>query len=59
VSKASLLAGYSTALAPDATKIVRVRSTSALCSNYLNIPLELTTTTTTTIAPTTTTTTTL
>jgi ubiquinone biosynthesis protein COQ9 len=59
VSKASLLAGYSSALVPDGTTIVRVRSVSEFCSNYLNITLENTTTTTTTAAPTTTTTTTL
>jgi hypothetical protein len=60
VSKASLLAGYSSALVPDGTTIVRVRSVSELCNNYVNITLATTTTTTTTtVAPTTTTTTTV
>jgi hypothetical protein len=58
VSKASLLAGYSSALVPDYTTTVRVKS-NGLCLNYVDIILESTTTTTTTIVgPTTTTTTT-
>jgi hypothetical protein len=57
VSKASLLAGYSTALCPDYTNIVRVQATIK-CVNYVDIILSNTTTTTTTVAPTTTTTTT-
>jgi hypothetical protein len=47
VSKASLLAGYSSALVPDYTTKIRVKSTG-ICVNYTNIFLESTTTTTTT-----------
>jgi hypothetical protein len=47
VSKASLLAGYSSALVPDSTATIRVLSTG-LCTNYIDIILEKTTTTTTT-----------
>jgi hypothetical protein len=58
VNKASLLAGYSSALVPDYTTTVRVKS-NGVCLNYIDIILESTTTTTTTIVgPTTTTTTT-
>lgn len=58
VSKASLLAGYSSALVPDYTTIIRVKS-DGVCVNYVDILLESTTTTTTTvIGPTTTTSTT-
>jgi hypothetical protein len=57
VSKASLLAGYPSALVPDYTTTVRVKS-NGVCVNYVDILLESTTTTTTTVAPTTTTTTT-
>ncbi len=62
VAKASLLSGYSSALVPDGTLIIRVMSNGVLCTNYVDInviPLEPTTTTTTTVAPTTTTTTTV
>lgn len=58
VSKASLLAGYASALVPDYTTTVRVKS-DGMCVNYVDIVLENTTTTTTTVAPTTTTTTTI
>ncbi len=59
VSKASLLAGYSSALVPDFTTTIRVMSTGD-CKNYIDIVLDApTTTSTTTTAPTTTTTTTL
>ncbi len=47
VSKAALLAGYTTSLAPVGTTIVRVKSTG-LCSNYIDITLSLPLTTTTT-----------
>ena len=57
VSKASLLAGYASALVPDYTTTVRVKS-NGTCVNYVDIVLENTTTTTTTVAPSTTTTTT-
>jgi hypothetical protein len=59
VPKASLLAGYASALVPDYTTIIRVRSNNLLCTNYIEIPVtEPTTTSTTTIDPSTTTTTT-
>jgi hypothetical protein len=52
VSKASLLAGYTSSLAPNGTTIVRVMSASALCTNYIDLTLSMcTTTTTTTLAP--------
>ena len=53
VSKASLLAGYTSSLAPNGTTIVRVMSASALCTNYIDLTLSPcpTTTTTTTVAP--------
>lgn len=58
VSKAALLAGYSSALVPDYTTTIRIKS-SGVCLNYIDVALESTTTTTTTIVgPTTTTTTT-
>jgi len=57
VSKSALLAGYSSALVPDYTTTIRVKS-DGVCLNYVDIVLP-TTTTTTTIAPTTTTTTTV
>ena len=57
VSKSALLAGYSSALVPDYTTIIRVKS-DGVCLNYVDIILtSATTTTTTTVAPTTTTTT--
>jgi len=48
VSKASLLAGYTSSLAPNGTTIVRVMSASALCTNYIDLTLSMCTTTTTT-----------
>ena len=58
VSKTALLAGYSSALVPDYTTTIRIKS-SGVCLNYIDVALESTTTTTTTIVgPTTTTTTT-
>lgn len=58
VSKSALLAGYASALVPDYTTTVRVKS-NGTCVNYVDIVLEnTTTTTTTTVAPSTTTTTT-
>jgi hypothetical protein len=58
ISKAALLAGYSSSVVPDGTTIVRVVSIGD-CTNYIDIVLSsLTTTTTTTVTPTTTTTTT-
>jgi hypothetical protein len=57
VSKAALLAGYSSALVPNGTTIIRVKS-KGTCVNYVDIPVVTTTTTTTTGTPITTTTTT-
>lgn len=56
VSKAALMAGYSSALVPNGTTIVRVKSTG-VCTNYIDITLVTTTTTTSTSTTTTTTTT--
>jgi hypothetical protein len=47
VSKASLLAGYSSSLVPDYTTTIRVKS-NGVCLNYVDILVESTTTTTTT-----------
>jgi hypothetical protein len=59
VSKAALLAGYSSSAVPDYTSIIRVLSTGD-CTNYIDIVLDAPpTSSTTTTAPTTTTTTTL
>lgn len=57
VSKSALLAGYYSALVPDYTTIIRVKS-NGVCVNYIDIVISTTTTTTTTIPPTTSTTTT-
>lgn len=60
VSKASLLAGYSSALVPDGTTNIRIKSTG-VCVNFIDIVLTTTTTSTstTTSSSTTTTTTTI
>jgi hypothetical protein len=58
VGKAALEAGYLSSLIPDGTSIVRVKSTSLFCTNYINLALPTTTTTTSTSTSTTTTTTT-
>ena len=57
VSKAALLAGYSSALVPNGTTTIRIKSTGT-CVNYIDVTVVTTTTTTTTSTPTTTTTTT-
>lgn len=51
ISKSALLAGYSSAVVPNGTSIVRVISTG-VCTNYIDITLTgiSTTTTTTTVA---------
>ena len=49
VAKVDLEAGYTTALVPDGTTIVRVMSNSEFCLNYVDITIQTTTTTTTTI----------
>ena len=50
VSKAALLAGYTSVLVPNGTTIIRVMSDNPpLCTNYIDITIvECTTTTTTT-----------
>jgi hypothetical protein len=50
VSKSSLLAGYYTFFPIGAT-IIRVKSASALCTNFVNMEIITTTTTTTTAGP--------
>jgi len=58
ISRASLLAGYTSNSVPAGTTIIRVKSNSVGCSNYIDIAVggitttsTTTTTTTTTIAP--------
>ena len=51
VSKSALEAGYASALVPDFTTVVRIKSNNELCTNYIDIFLENTTTTTTTTIP--------
>jgi hypothetical protein len=50
VSKASLLAGYPSALVPDYTTSIRIISTGD-CVNYIDIVLDEVTTTTSTTLP--------
>ena len=57
ISKASLLAGYTSTVVPDFTTIIKVASDS-LCANSIDIILEATTTTTSTSSTSSTTTTT-
>lgn len=49
VSKIDLTSGYASSLVPDLATIIRVISTSTLCTNYVDITIESTTTTTTTL----------
>jgi len=54
VSKAALLAGYTSAIVPNGTTIIRVMSANPLCTNFIDIVIGgecTTTTTTTTVAP--------
>jgi len=53
VSKAALLAGYTSTLVPNGTTIIRVMSVNALCTNFIDIIVdgECTTTTTTILPP--------
>jgi hypothetical protein len=53
VGKAALEAGYLSSLIPDGTSIVRVKSTSLFCTNYINLTLPTTTTTTSSTSSTT------
>jgi hypothetical protein len=48
VAKASLVSGYTSVVVPDGTSIIRVKSTSALCPNYIDLAVSGFTTTTTT-----------
>mgnify|MGYP003333400474 CR=1 FL=1 len=50
VAKVDLLAGYTSTLVPDGTTIIRVASDSLLCTNYIDISVDVCTTTTTTTA---------
>ena len=50
VSKAALVAGYSSALVPNGATIIRIKSTGT-CVNYIDVTVVTTTTTTTTAAP--------
>lgn len=58
VSKAALLAGYTSILVPNGTTIIRVMSANPLCTNFIDITIgaPCTTTTTSTSSSTTTTT---
>ena len=57
VSKAALVAGYTSTLVPNGATIIRVKSNS-ICTNYIDIPFGITTTTTTSSSTTTSTSTT-
>lgn len=48
VSRAALLAGYSSSLVPNGTSTIRIKSTGT-CTNYIDVTVTTTTTTTTTI----------
>jgi len=56
ITRAALLAGFTSTNVPASTTIIRVKSISS-CTNYIDLAVEVITTTTTTVAPTTTTTT--
>lgn len=57
ISKVALVAGYLSTVVPDAATIIRVKSTSELCPNYIDLTITTTTTTTTSTTSTTTSTT--
>lgn len=48
VAKIDLVAGYSSALVPDASTIIRVMSDNLYCTNYIDLEIYPSTTTTTT-----------
>jgi len=50
VSKSALIAGYSSALVPNGTTTIRIKSTGT-CVNYIDVTVVTTTTTTTTTTP--------
>ncbi len=56
IAKSTLESGYSSILVPDTATIIRVKSTSVLCQNYVDLPFNTTTTTSTTSTSTSTTT---
>lgn len=56
ISRAALLAGYTSVLVPDAATIIRVKSTSVLCQTFDDLTIITTTTTTSTSTSSTTTT---
>lgn len=56
VSKAALLAGYTSTLVPNGTTIIRVMSANELCTNFIDITIGAPCTTTTTSSTSTTTT---
>lgn len=58
ISKAALVAGYTSIVVPDAATIIRVKSVNANCPNYIDLTIVTSTTTTTTSTTTTHTTTT-
>lgn len=58
VTKIDLEAGYTSFLVPDAAIVIRVQSTSVLCSNYVDLVIGTTTSTTSTSSTSSTTTTT-
>ena len=47
VDKTTLLGGYISALVPDYTNTIRIKSNNSLCTNYIDINIYTTTTTTT------------
>lgn len=47
INKTALLSGYASALVPDYTTTIRIKSNNELCTNYVDISVETTTTTTT------------
>jgi len=55
ISRASLLAGYTSVVVPDAAFIIRVQSTSIACPNFTDLTIVTSTTTTTSTSSTTTT----
>ncbi len=52
VSKAALLAGYTSTLVPNGTTIIRVMSANPLCTNFIDIVIDKECTTTTTTSST-------
>lgn len=50
VSKAALVAGYFSAIVPNGTTTIRIKSTGT-CVNYIDVPVTTTTSTTTTQLP--------